>query len=228
MDLEDYLPKNGREREVYQKVLNCEEISKDEANLIGSEGDNQGNYPHKYAFLRDDLISGRIGVHSVVFALAGKGKDLVSKFPKIPQNWKKIVRGENMQQKAYEMGLKVAKPEGLYKVFDLDKKEFYSGFVMEHMGMLPINEIRNLKEEICESRSNNYCLKFGENLRNSCIATQELYEKALREYEKAGLEAEAKGFSKIDYRETNAFWVPKLNDVRLIDCDEWDYPLNKK
>ncbi len=223
MCLEDFLPREGKKRDIYNKLLAGETLSKEEAYSIGSEGDNHGNYPHKYAFSRDDLISGRVGVHSVVFSLAGKGKDLVSKFPKIPQNWHKVERGEVMQKKAYDLEVKVAKPEGLYKIFDLNNKKFYSGFVMEHLGMLPLNELRKLSEDICEASSDKGYSNLKEELEYSCVETQKAYQKALEGYDKAKFEAELKGFSKIDYKETNAFWVPKINDIRMIDCDEWDY-----
>jgi len=128
-----------------------------------------------------------------------------------------------MQEKAYKIGVKVAKPEGLYRVFNLDTKKFYSGFVMEHLGMLPLNEIRKLKESICKDGGGDFNSELKEKIRKAGITTKALHDKALEEYENAKLWAELNGFSKIDYRETNAFWVPELDDIRMIDCDEWDH-----
>ncbi|MDP3966209.1 MAG: hypothetical protein Q8Q04_01625 [archaeon] len=224
MCLEDYLPKKGTERRIYEKVLAGEEISKEEAKAIGTDGDNHGDFPYKYAFMREDAI-GTNGNHSVVFSVSPRALELVVKIPRYPKLWNKVERGEKMQTTAYNLKLKVAKPEGIYKVFNLDKKKFNSGFVMEHLGMLPINQIRSLKEQICENKDN---FDFDYNglmakLKNSCFGPEDLHNKALREYEIAGDEAEIKGFRNIDYRETNAFWVPEIDDIRIIDCDEWDY-----
>jgi hypothetical protein len=223
MCLEDYVPKSGVEREVYKKLINGDKISKGEAGLIGKNTDSYGDYPYRYAFMREDAI-GINGNHSVVFSISKRNLNLVAKFPRTPKNWWKVERGEIMQKKAYDLGVKVAKPEGLYKVFDLDNKEFHSGFVMEHLGMMPINELRSLKEQICEGRFSDELLNdLNERLKDSCIQTSKLHKRALDEYEFAKREAELKGFADIDYRETNAFWVPKLDDVRMIDCDEWNY-----
>ena len=144
MKLEDYLPSNIIEREIYEKVLSGKELSKEEASLIGKDGDLNGNYPYKYAFSKSDAI-GTNGTHSVVFAISRKESNLVGKFPWNPKDWWKVQRGQIMQEKAYKIGVKVAKPEGLYRVFNLDTKKFYSGFVMEHLGMLPLNEIRKCR-----------------------------------------------------------------------------------
>src|SRR3989344_4151563 len=209
MCLEDYLPKNGSEREIYEKLLAGEEISKEEAYVIGKDAENYENLPYKCAFMRDDLI-GRNGVHSVVFPVSPRESELVAKFPKVPQDWWKVKRGQIMQTLAYNEQVKVAKPEGIFKLFDLSTKKFYSGFVMKHLGMLPLNEIRSLKEQICENM-NSFNFDYNglmEKLEKSCISLKELHNKALSEYELAKEEAELKGFSNIDYRETNAFWIP--------------------
>ncbi|MCR4327652.1 MAG: coiled-coil domain-containing protein 22 [Nanoarchaeota archaeon] len=227
MNLEGYLPQNRIGREIYKKVLSGEEITPVEAGLIGREGDTkvkkQRDYPYKYAFLKSDLI-GANGNHSKVFSLASKNLDLVAKFPK-EGNWWKVERGSIMQSMAYEKGVDVAKPKGLYKIFNLDTKTFYSGFVMEHLGMLPINEIRSLKEMVCDEKKNfNFDAKeLLDKLKSSCMGLCELHEKALKGYEKAKQKAELIGFSNIDYRETNAFWVPSKDKVVMIDCDEWEY-----
>ncbi|NCO17904.1 hypothetical protein COT60_04020 [Candidatus Pacearchaeota archaeon CG09_land_8_20_14_0_10_30_9] len=222
MVLEDYLPSNSIEREIYQKVLSEKELSKEEAGLIGRDGDSHGDYPYRYAFLKSDALGGN-GTNSVVFAISRKESNLVGKFPWNPKDWWKVQRGQIMQEKAYKMGVKVAKPEGLYKVFNLDTKKFYSGFVMEHLGMLPLNEIRKLKESICKDGRGDFNSELKEKIRKAGITTKALHDKALEEYENAKLWAELNGFSKIDYRETNAFWVPELDDIRMIDCDEWDH-----
>ena len=109
MVLEDYLPSNSIEREIYQKVLSEKELSKEEAGLIGRDGDSHGDYPYRYAFLKSDALGGN-GTNSVVFAISRKESNLVGKFPWNPKDWWKVQRGQIMQEKAYKMGVKVAKP----------------------------------------------------------------------------------------------------------------------
>ncbi|PJE81129.1 hypothetical protein COU58_04145 [Candidatus Pacearchaeota archaeon CG10_big_fil_rev_8_21_14_0_10_32_42] len=224
MNLEDYLPQSKAERKIYEKILAGKEISKEEAYFIGEDGDKHGDFPYKYTFTKDDAI-GINGNCSFVFSVTPKKLELVVKIPKDPKNWWKVQRGAGMQSKAHELGVKVARPEGIYKVLNLENKKFYSGLVMEHLGMLPINEIRSLKEQICDNS-----VKFDfdyngllEKLRDSCLELNELHRTALKRYEILKQEAELKGFDNIDYRETNAFWVPSVDDIRMIDCDEWNY-----
>lgn len=224
MCLEDYLPHNSIEREIYGKLLSGEEITEREAYKIGENGKKYETLPFKYAFLWEDAI-GTNGVHSVVFSMSPKELELVTKFPRTSKNWWKVKRGSIMQKKAHDLEVKVARPEGLYNIFDIKNKQFHSGLVMEHLGMLPINEIRSLKEKVCDQHGEfeTGCLDIKSKLEDSCLELQNFHDRALKAYELAKNDAELKGFSDIDYRETNALWVPALNDIRMIDCDEWNY-----